>query len=342
MAEEQAAGGEVVEQAPVGMDMEAALADIAGSLALPQEEGEAVEGQEAAPGNEVGEENALKSEVVDTEKAEPEKVEPNSNDIAPDTWRKEAKEAWATVPPVVKEELRKREADISSYVERVKQPVAVGEKLTGIMQPYLPMFEKMGVDPWHNIGAMLQVQERMAFGSPEQKLAMFQELANQAGIKFEGGQLSAQPNAQDQYVRQLEQRLSKLEGGVNQVTSTVQEARQKELMDNVTTFANDKAHPHFFAVTDRITHLITTGAAKTLQEAYDLAILADPVIRQQVVEGEAKQLAEARTKADRERTVKARKSGVAVVRSTHGGKAVQPSGSIDDTLVETLAEIRAR
>jgi hypothetical protein len=339
MAEQQLIGGEQEVSTPVGMDMDAALADIASAIGAKPDEL-----QESNSSEETGdhEDKALETEATEVKKAEPEKAAANSADIAPDTWRKEAKEAWAGVPPVVKEEMRKRESDIASYVERVKQPIAVGEKLTEMIRPYLPMFQKTGVDPWHNIGAMLQAQERLLFGSPEEKLAMFGALAQQAGIKFEAGQLSAPPDAHAAHVRRLEERLAQLEGGVNQVTSTVQEARQKELMDNVATFAQDPAHPHFYAVTDKISHLIRTGAVGNLQEAYELATMADPVIRQKVLEEQAGRLATTKAADEAARLKKARAAGKVLVRSTQSGKAAQPPGSIDDTLEETLAAIRAR
>jgi hypothetical protein len=326
-----------------GMDMEAAVADIADALALtPQEE-------EGAPPEETGSgEEAVVGTEPEKEVAAP--VAPaaaptpalEAGDTAPDTWRKEAKEAWATVPPVVREELKKRESDIAQYVERVKAPVAVGEKLNGIIAPYLPMFEKTGVDPWHNIGAMLKAQELLLFGSPEQKLAMFGSLAQQAGLKFENGALAAPPDATAQYVSRLEDRLRQLEGGVQKVTSTVQEAQQAELQQNVAAFAQDPSHPFFYDVTDKIEHLIRGGAAGNLEEAYQMAIMADPLIRQKVVEGEATRVADAKAKADKEKLAKAAKASRVNVRSTSRARTVQPSSTIDDTLKDTLAEINAR
>lgn len=338
--EEQAVGGAEVEHTPVGMDMDAAVSDIADALgATPAED-------EGAPLEGDGEDKALAAEGAKEEAAAaaaPAPIATDPADVPPDTWRKEAKEAWATVPPVVKEELRKRESDIAGYVERVKVPLGVGEKFTELLTPYLPMFEKTGVNPWENVTAMLKAQELLLFGSPEQKLGMFQSLAQQAGIKFDGSQLSAPPDATAQYVRQLEQRLSQLEGGVKQVTSTVQEARQAELHANVVAFAQDKeTHPYFYDVADKITHFIQTGAATSLEDAYQLAVMADPITKAKVIEAEAARAAKSKAEAEAARVAVARKAGKVNVRATSRGKVVQPPGSIDDTLKDALAEINAR
>jgi len=337
MAEEQTV--------PEGLDIEATVADIADSLSLtpqaeepPEQSTEQVEGEDVAAAA-APEKSDAPPPAEDT--TAPAAAAP-ATDAPPDTWRKEAKEAWAAVPPAVREELKKREADIASYVEQSKQPVAVGKKHEEMIAPYMPMFQKTGVDPWHNIGAMLKAQELLLFGSPEQKLAMFGSLAQQAGLKFENGALAAPPDANNQYISRLEQRLAELEGGVKQVTSTVQEARQKELQENVAAFAQDAAHPFFYQVADRIAHLIRGGAAANLEEAYQTAILADPLIRPKVVEAEATRVAEAKAKADKERLAAAAKTARVNVRSTSRARAVQSPTSIDDTLKETLAAIQSR
>lgn len=332
--EHQVVGGEVTEVAPVGIDMDAALTDIADSLSLlPEEPTAPAEPAETTPA--VQEQEPAKAELG--------KVEANPNDIAPDTWRKEAKAEWAAVPPAVKEEMRKREADIAGYVERVKQPVAVGERFTQIVTPYLPMFEATKTDPWANVEAMFKVQERLLHGSPEEKLAIVGMLAQQSGLKLENGQLSAAEGSTSQYIKALEQRLEKLEGGVSQVTSTVHEARAAEMQANVVKFAQDtEAHPYFYDVADRITHLIRAGAVSNLEEAYQTAIMADPITRQKVVQAEATRVAVSEATAAAERAVKAKQTSKVNVRATARGAAAQPPGSIDDTLKDTLAAIQSR
>ena len=79
--ETQVVGGEVTETAPVGMDMDAALTDIAESLSLLPEEGAEPKQVEETP-PEVPE-----KPVVESGSVEPEKVAANSNEVPPDTWR---------------------------------------------------------------------------------------------------------------------------------------------------------------------------------------------------------------------------------------------------------------
>lgn len=336
MAEEIAPVAEVVE-APT-LNIEDAVADIADSLDLAGGEDEI---QNAAK----QEEAALTAEAdkVEAEKgAESTKVV-DPADQAPDTWKKEAKDAWAGVPPAVKEDIRRREAEYASYRESAKQPTAVAQTLEKVMEPYLPMLEKYGINAWDNISNMMKVQQELLFGAPEAKQAIIHNMAKAAGLTLEGSTLSAPADATQQYISRLEQRLTQLEGGVKGVTSTVQTARRQELENHIVAFANDTVnHPYFAKVADGLTHLIATGAAATLQEAYDLAVMANPETRALVIDSEAGRLAQQRASAATARAAKAQQASKANVRSNGRGKPAPAATTIDDTLKDALADINSR
>lgn len=337
MAEPTEAATEVVE--PAGIDIEATVTDIAESLIAPEDREEAAEVGEPSEG-----------EATPAVKVEPEKapgtvdvLQPSNTDTPPDTWRAEAKTAWATLPPVVKEEMRKREADIASHVERMKMPVAVGERLRSLLEPHQAMFQATNTDPWKNIEAMMGVQQKLMYGSPEEKLAIVNAFAQQAGVKLENGQASLAPDATARYVRELEQRVASMETGVKSVTDVVQQARLAEMEANVRKFAEDtEAHPFFAEVADEITHLVTTRAARDLEHAYNMACSGNPVVRQKMFDAAVAKATTAREADAKAKAELARKASKARVRSSSTAATPQPLGDIDSTLKETLAEIRTR
>lgn len=114
--------------------------------------------------------------------------------------------------------------------------------------------------------------------------------------------------------------------------------RRKE----IETFAADPANPHFEEVSNDMVTLLQGGVCKTLPEAYEKAVWANPVTRAKEI---ARQQAEATRKAQETEAAKvaaARKATAANVRtSAKSGSATAPLGSIDDTLNETLAKIRS-
>lgn len=320
------------------MDMDAAVADIADSLNLGDPP---ADDKEVSVVDDAGKQEAKALDVEEKKEAAPLVVDPK--DVAPDTWRPAAKEKWAAVPSEVKEELRKREQDIASYVDRVKQPVAIGQKLNEIVAPHLEYFNRAGVDVFANIRDMFEAQKQLLFGTPETKLAMVQRLAEMAGVKLADGVATQAPDSVARYIQQLEAKVNSLQSGVHEVTSTVQRARSQELEGHILAFANDTtAHPYFADVAGAIPDLIKTGAAKTLEDAYNLAVNMNPVTRQKSIESEAGRLAARNATAAAERAKKAATAASANVRSTAGRRAAPQTGSIDDTLKDALAEINSR
>ena len=104
---------------------------------------------------------------------------------------------------------------------------------------------------------------------------------------------------------------------------------------------NNPKHPYFNDVADDIIPFLNAGAS--LQDAYDKAVWANPVTR-------AKEQARLKTEAEkslRERSKTeahaAAKASSANVRNRDTRKApTEPVGKMEDTMKETLADIKAR
>jgi len=330
-----------LQQAPE-LDIAKASAEIAESLNLSPapEEPEVPQEEKPAP----AEEAAPPAAPVVPEAKPAETPAPEADATpAPHTWRRDAKEAWAQVPPVVREEIVKREKDIQSYVEQVKPQVALATTFEKIVSPYLEMFSKANINVFQNYEATLQVQKVLAFGSPQEKMTLIAELAKNAGLQLDGTQLSAPPEAGQAYVAQLEARLAKLEGGFTQVHSTVQEARLQELETGIMAFLQDtEAHPYGVELADDITRIIEKGLATNLEEAYQLAVQANPITRKRSFDAEVAKQLQSRTAADSARADAARKAAGANVKSNGSRRTPPPVGDIDDTLKDALAAIHAR
>lgn len=268
----------------------------------------------------------------------------------PDTWRSEAKEKWATVDPVVRAEIAKREGDVAKFVAEAKPSFEIARAVTQVCAPYMPILQKYGVDPIQHIGALLNSHTTLMFGAPEVKAQLFRNLAHQAGVDLAA--LVADPRstgqANDQqlgYIRALEERLTRMEGGVTSVTSTIQEAREAELTQGIMAFASDtEKHPFFWEVaeTGEIKALIDTGAARTLNDAYELAVLKNPVTRAKQLALESKHAAEAAARTNAVKTQAARRATGANVRSRNSGRIPPGEESIDETLRTTLSDIHSR
>lgn len=335
---------------PAGMDMEAAATSIAESLNLVQKEEHAPADEPAQPANDEAApaaESVAQEEPAPAEEPVAEPAATTPEDRPPDTWTKGGKERWASLTPEVKAEIRKREGDIAKFVQESQPALNVAKAFEKILSPFAENYSKYGIDPWRLTAELHAAHNQMVFGTPEQKAALFTALAERAGVDLKAlatGTPGQDPNnAHQQELQRLNARIAQLEQGVNGVTSTVQAARVAELEQNVLAFAQDEeAHPYFWEVADDIQRFISSKAATTLEDAYALAVNANPVTRAKLLEAEvqkrnAAQAAEAAAKA-----AAAKRTAAVNVKSSGKGRVASNPQSIDDTLKEQLAKIHAR
>lgn len=268
---------------------------------------------------------------------------------APDTWTAASKEKFATLPPDIQAEVVKREADYARGIGEYKGRAGVGDRFAQMMTPYMPMIQNLKADPWTLVPAVLNAYGVMVSGKPEEKAEMFRILAQDAGIDLTK---LGEPGAAAATSREaaLLQRVNELEGQVTGVTRSIQGSQMANLEKSVVAFAEAKdasgelLRPYFDQVAGRVAKLLDSGAAADLADAYSIAVWTDPVLQAKELSRHA---ASERTKEAREaaeKVEKAQRATAARVKSseTAGGHSSAPPGSVDQTLVETLAAIRSR
>lgn len=257
---------------------------------------------------------------------------------APKTWRPEAAAKFATLPPEVQQEVLKREEDIFKGLEGYKADAGIGKAVKSVLDPYMPILQQAGIDPMQQISGLMHAHYTLATGSPEQKLALFQKLAQDYGVNLGGEAPYVDPQVQA-LQKQLSDLQSRMSGREQQEANNARAKLQAE----IDTFASDPAHQYFDEVANDIAGLLRSGAAKDLQDAYDKAIWANPITR---AKEQARLTADADAKAKTEaaeRAKQARKAAGANVKSSAKvASGTAPLGSIDDTLKAALAEVKAR
>lgn len=334
------------------LDIDSAVGNIVEGLF--EREEPAAEEEAAAPAAAPAAETETASSPADGNSAAPTAPAPESgsttppspDDTPPDTWKKEAKEKWATLSPELRAEVRRREADIAKFVGESKPAIEVGRSFEKVITPYLEMFKQQNINPWDHTAGLLKAHAALTSGTPEQRVAMFRQLAADVGIdvsKLAAEGNEAANNPVFQHIQQLEAKVRQLEQGVTGVTSSVKEARIAELEQEVLAFAKEEdKHPFFYEVATEITGLLQSGVAKTLEEAYRTAVNANPLTRQKLLERDVAAKLEEQAKAQQAAADKAKKAAATNVRSTGKGRAAPARESIDDTLRDALAEINSR
>lgn len=257
---------------------------------------------------------------------------------APKTWRPEAAAKFASLPPEVQQEVLKREEDIFRGLEAYKADASIGKALKGIVQPYMQVFQAQGIDPLQQVSGLMRAHVALSTGTPEQKQQFFQHLAKEYGVE-----LGMEAPYIDPQVAGLQKQLAELQSRLNvREQQEIAEARSK-LQAEIDAFASDPAHQYFDEVANDIAGLLRSGAAKSLQEAYEKAVWANPITR---AKEQARLTAEAEAKAKAEAAEKAKQArkaiGANVKSSAKAASGTAPLGSIDDTLNAALAAIKSR
>ena len=305
--------------------------DSADDVATPSENsGEAPEGEDEGDGQE--------EKLIDPAPSPEEVLQP------PRTWRAEAAAEFSKLPPVVQQEILKREEDIFKGIEGYKADAAFGNQLKSVMTPYLPILKQYNIAPEAQIQSLMQANHTLAFGTPEAKVQLLRNIARDYQIDLSGlGEASFDEDFSDPAVKALQSELQSIKSQLQQSQQSQVEARKAEIEQTVNAFAADPANRYFEEVSEDIAKLLSTGAETDLKAAYDKAVWMNPAVRAKELARQQAEKQEAERKLQKEKAEAARKASAANVRTrAKSGSATAPTGSMDDTLAEALTAIKAR
>lgn len=289
---------------------------------------------------------------------------PTPSTIAPNSWSAEMKAKWATVPPDVQGYVAQREAEAHQAITRAGEQIKTFEPIRNVIERFGDTFQRNNLQPHDGIARMLAVEDMLATDAP----AAIKTIAQAYGVDLAAltGQPPAAPGAAangttqpDPAVAAIQKQLADTQAELRQVTShltaqqrqqlaakqAAEQAENDALARQIADFANEQkdgkpARPHYHAVRQHMSALLMTGAATTLQDAYDQAINAHPEIRKLIQADQARADEARRAEEARKKAAEAKRAGALNVRSTPA--AGNSPKSVDDTLRETAARLFAQ
>lgn len=229
--------------------------------------------------------------------------------VRPTTWKKEYLPIWdklATGQALNPDEAKKlaeytqqRENEYKTGVSTYKAEAMQAKELQEAVTPFIAEMQASGVNPAALIKANLQAHYTLHKGTPEQKLAVLQEIARQFNVPI---QMIGQQQQMPPLVTELLGRIDQLQQQVSGVTNWRQQQETDRLMGEIHKVADDSAkYPHFQAVRETMAQILESGLAQDLPTAYDRACWMVPEVREQMthaqVENATKQQAVATAKA---------------------------------------------
>ena len=254
--------------------------------------------------------------------AKPE-AEPEAEQVAepvwkrpPASWKKDYHEAWATADDKLKEYAYQREEQMKAGIEPLKAKAQFADQMQEAVQPYLQTIQGLGIDAPRAVKALMEADHALRFSTPDQKLQLFNRLAQQYGVNLGQVQGLPQQTAVDPMVYTLQNELNSVRGEVNNWKQQQEQAQNSALLGEINQFSQ-KAE-HFEEARPVMIQLLQSGVATDLQDAYEKAIRLDSNLFEAAQQSKQAE-AEATKRAAATKAVKsARAAAVSVKSSTPG------------------------
>lgn len=270
----------------------------------------------------------------DTDDDEQEEVEEEQEEkpvkAAPQSWKKEMHEKFASLDPEVQDYIEQRENQMKKGLEQDRTDANMGRTMRDIMTPHAMTLKQQGIDEPTAVKYMLTMHEKLSSGTVEQRTQALQQMA--AAYKLDGSATSPTD-------AQLAQRLQAIESNLARSQQEALQATRMSIEKTVDTFA--KEHPHFDDLSEDIAKFISAGYE--LEESYEKALWANPLTRQKELDriekeknGKVKEL----RKAEVDKAKKAK--SINVRGRTTDRASTAPLGTMDDTMDEVLRSINNR
>ena len=240
----------------------------------------------------------------------------------PASWKKDYHEPWNTVDDKIKEYVWQREEQMKRGSAALMSKAQFADAMNDAIQPYVNTIRGLGITPEAAVSSLMKADHTLRTADPQQKLQYFMQLAQQYGIDLNGAQGQAQPQqSQQQAYNPFLNELNALRGEFMGWKQQQEAAENQQLMSQIGEFA-EKAE-HFEAVREAMIPLLQSGAAQTLEDAYDMAVWSNPDIRATMLDALQAKNAAAQS-VEKNRAAKAARAAAVSVRSSTPGTHTAP------------------
>ena len=299
------------------------------------------EGPQRSPDGKFAAKEAVEPEVV--EPAE-EPVIPDKFALAPNYAKKAIREKWAELPADVREEMHERETEFHKQLTRFDEERNFGKQVRQVVAPYEQFITELGANPVQAVDYLIKTDYALRTSPPEQRKALFMQAARDYGIDLTGGEQGEQPYV-DPQMETLQQRISRLEQEQQSATQATQFQVQQGLERQIEDFASNPAHVFFDRVSPMMAALIQSGQATDLDQAYDMAVHADPETRALQLSAQQQSQQSQRSQASTAAAQRAKAASVSVTGAPGLAEiASSPSsaGSLEDDIRAAMSAASGR
>ena len=288
----------------------------------------------------------------ETEELAEEKVEQQAPELeaisAPKHWPKEEQEifnAWdANVQHQVMDRYKAMEGDYTKKTQALAKYKKRNESLDEIYGPFRDDFQRAGMDEVAATRQLLAAHKYLR-EDPQQALKW---LAQSYGVdlKAVNDDTAIEDEYADPQMKAMQQQIAQLQGTITNQQQQAQNMQKQEVQAMIDNFQTAKdadgnlKHPHFDVVQNQMSGLISSGVAKDIESAYEMAVYANPETRAKVLDEKVKKetkqevKAEAVQKAKKQQRVNVKGSG------TPSNSAVPSGMTLNETIKFSMKQLQ--
>ena len=261
----------------------------------------------------------------------------------PASWKKDYHEVWQKADPKMQEYAWQREEQMRAGVEPLLSKAQFADAMQEAISPYMQTIQGLGLSPDKAVAALMDADHKLRNSDPQTKLQYFQQLAQSYGINLgalQGQQGQMPQQTVDPTVYALQNELNKVRGEVMGWKQQQEMMENQTLLNEINQFSL-KAE-HFEDVRPAMIHLLQSGMAQTLDEAYDKAIRLDPNLFDQVTKAQQAEAAAKQAKEQNRAAKAARAAAVSVRSATPGVNTAPKAANRRAILEEAFSETESR
>lgn len=212
---------------------------------------------------------------------------------APSSWKKDVVALWdkadrgepltAQEIKAIQDEALRREGDFHKGIENWRSNAERAKQFDQVVAPYQQTFQKLGIDAQTAVGELLKADHTLRNAPPTVKFQKILEIANAYGVD-----LSQQFNPD---VAKYEAELFATRQRMEEMQRQQEMQTMASLNSEIEAFRAGADREHFEDVREDMAALLYSGRAKNLEEAYDMAVYANPKTRQALLQQQTQQAA---------------------------------------------------
>lgn len=250
---------------------------------------------------------------------------------APVSWKPAAKEQWAKLPVDIRNEVQRREKEISTYISQNDHHRKFSEGFAQVTKPFEHLIRSQNSTPLQAVRNLMTTAAGLSTGNHEQKAMIVAEIIGNYGVDIEtldkvlaGGAAKTPDRGQGTVHPAMLQALQPVYGFMNEVQQARQQRQERQQHEAERLIEVNSTKPYFDDLSDDMADLMEIAAKRgvelSIEEAYEKAVALNPEISKIISSQKA---AEEARKNGGTRIARARRAA-----STITGAPAAPGGKV--------------